>query len=236
MLFRSEYPIENGIIKNWDAMISLWTHTFFNELRMSPEEFPVLITDSDRDSKVNKEKMAQIMFEKMKIPSLFIVNPGILSLYASAVITGTAVDCGDCLTLCVPGVEGMADSKAMKKKYFGGRNLTQYMTQLLNERDNLFQTTGEQYIVKGIKEQSCFVALDAKEAAKTTAPFEFTLPDGNKLSFDQERYMCPEVIFNPQVALGKVEEGLQQFIMSSISMCEESLRKQLLSNIVLTGA
>jgi actin beta/gamma 1 len=182
-----EFPIENGIIKNWDAMLSIWSHAFLDQLRVKPEEYPVLITDSDRDPKVNKEKIAQIMFEKLHVPSLFIVNPGILSLYGNAVITGTAVDCGECLTLCVPCDGGMAETKAMGKKYFGGRNLTAYLTNLLNEKENLFQSTGEQYTVKAIKEEACYVAMDPKETDKNPPAQECMLPDGTKISLSTER-------------------------------------------------
>ena len=234
-ILRLEYPLENGMIKNWEAMTSLLTHTFYNELRISIEEHPVLLTDSDRDPKVNKEKLAEILFEKMRVPSLFLVNPGILSLYANAVITGTAIDCGDCVTLCVPGDGGMADTKAIKKKYFGGRSLTNYLTQLLNEQENLFTTTGEQYTVKTIKEETCYIALDPEEASRSSPASEFMLPDGHKISLNKERWMCPEILFTPAASLGKEEEGLAQFVMGSILKCDEALRKDLLANVVLAG-
>ena len=32
-----KYPIEHGIINNWDDMEKIWHHTFFNELRVAPE-------------------------------------------------------------------------------------------------------------------------------------------------------------------------------------------------------
>ena len=31
------YPIEHGIVTNWDDMEKIWHHTFFNELRVAPE-------------------------------------------------------------------------------------------------------------------------------------------------------------------------------------------------------
>lgn len=32
-----KYPIEHGIVTNWDEMEKIWHHTFYNELRIAPE-------------------------------------------------------------------------------------------------------------------------------------------------------------------------------------------------------
>merc|ERR1712142_1036288 len=37
-----KYPIEHGIVTNWDDMEKVWHHTFNNELRISPDESPHL--------------------------------------------------------------------------------------------------------------------------------------------------------------------------------------------------
>jgi len=229
------YPVNNGNIKDWEDMKAIWLHSFFNEMREEPKESAVFITDPDKDPKINKEKIAQIFFEEFKVPAIYMTNPGILSLYASGLTTGVAVDCGDCLTLCVPGHEGMADSKAMSKKYFGGRILTNYLVQLLNERENIFQTGGEQYNVKSIKEKACFVALDSDNVSKEGLDHLYTLPDGSQITLSNERYMACEALFKPELAVGKVEEGLHTFIMNSINKSDESLHSSLLSNVVLAG-
>ena len=40
-----KYPIEHGIVTNWDDMEKIWHHTFYNELRVSPDASPVLLTE-----------------------------------------------------------------------------------------------------------------------------------------------------------------------------------------------
>jgi actin-related protein len=41
-----KYPIEHGIVTNWDDMEKIWNHTLYDELRVAPEEHPVLLTEA----------------------------------------------------------------------------------------------------------------------------------------------------------------------------------------------
>ena len=60
------YPIEHGIVVNWDDMEKVWSHAFYNELHVLPEEHACLITDAPLNPKINREKIAQVCVARMQ--------------------------------------------------------------------------------------------------------------------------------------------------------------------------
>lgn len=78
------YPVgQHGFITNWDDMEQIWCHTCHNEFHVDPQNHPLLLTEAPHNSKSKRQKMAEVMFEKFKIPAIYIPIPAVISLHAA---------------------------------------------------------------------------------------------------------------------------------------------------------
>jgi actin len=234
-----KYPIEHGIVTNWDDMEKIWHHTFYNELRVAPEEHPVLLTEAPLNPKANREKMTSIMFDTFNVPSLYVAIQAVLSLYASGRTTGIVFDSGDGVSHTVPIYEGYALPHAIMRIDMAGRDLTEWMVKLLTERGLTFNTSAEREIVRDIKEKLAYVALDYEkelEESRTSNACEtkYELPDGSTITVGNERFRCPELLFRPSM-MGHEFPGIHETLFNSIQKCDIDVRRDLYANIVMSG-
>ena len=234
-----KYPIEHGIVTNWDDMERVWHHTFFNELRTAADEHPVLLTEAPLNPKQNREKMTQIMFDTFNVPAFYVAIQAVLSLYSSGRTTGMVFDSGDGVTHVVPIYEGYALPHAIQRIDIAGRDITNHLVRLLTERGHSLNNSAEREIVRDIKEKLCFIALDYNEEmakAKSSPDLEkqYELPDGSHLTIGNERFRAPEALFQPSL-LGLDIDGADETTYKSIMNCDLDIRRDLYGNVVLSG-
>ena len=155
----------------------------------------------------------------------------LLSLYALGSISGIVFDSGDGVSHAVPIIDGSALQYATLRLNFAGHDLTDFLTKTLAERG---VSTGPD-VVRDIKEKLCYVAMDfEKEMSSISQEKNYTLPDGKTVLVGNERFRCPEALFQPML-LGMESSGIHQAIQNSIEMCGENLRGKLYANIVVSG-
>lgn len=242
-----QYPVNKGIISSWDDMTKIWDHTFKNVLRVDPKGKKVMQTEPPNNPRSNRHKMTEIMFETFEVDKFFVQIQAVLSLQAAGKTTGCVLDSGDGVSHTVPIYEGYTMSPCINRANIAGRTVTTYLQKLLSSRNENqyidFTKSNEFEIVRQIKENKCYIALDYEAEKKKFADnpelgCDIKLPDGSSIHVDTELFEACEVFFDSakgQSVTNEEYKSLQDLLHQSIYKSDVDIRLELLNNIVLSG-
>jgi len=238
-ILKLTYPIEHGVVTDWEDMEKIWEHTYTNELRVEPDKYNVLLTEAPMNPKINREKMTSIQFETFGVQGLYVAIQAVLSLYSAGKFTGIVCDSGDGVTHTVPIFDGYSLPHSILRIDLAGRDLTEYLLKILSERGRSFTTSAEKEIVKNIKEKLCVVSLDYEQdladcKSGNIADVEYEMPDGETFKIGSERFRCTEVLFKPSL-IGREFTGIHDKVSESIKKSDVDVRKDLYGSIILSG-
>lgn len=233
------YPVDRGIVQNWDDMENVWRYMFSTGLKISPSDHSVLMVESPESNinKKNRNKIYEVMFETFQVAGMQVAIDSVLSLYASGRKTGIVCTCGDALSHILPIYEGFQLPEAMISLNLGGRDVTEFLDRILEEKGYSFTFENRSALLNEVKEKYAYVALDfEKEMTKSPSEMQqkHTFADGYEILLDQERFRCTEPIFQPSL-IGIQSTGLDDLVFKSIMKCDMDVRRDLYHNVVMAG-
>ena len=200
------------------------------------------------------------MFETFNVPAMYVANQSVLSLYASGRTTGIVLDSGDGVTHTVPIYEarrrfvfilslllnsppssypGLRAAARDPAPGPGGARLDGLPDEYPDRARLLLHHHRGARDCARHKEKLAYVALDFEQemaASLSSCALEksYELPDGQVITIGNERFRCPEVLFDPAM-VGSRKVGIHAMAYNSILKCDGEFRNDLFGNIVLSG-
>ncbi|KAL1824736.1 hypothetical protein DCAR_0312837 [Daucus carota subsp. sativus] len=126
--------IKDGVVTDWDMVESIWDHALRDCLLVDPKEHPMLLAEPSFNSQQQREKAAELMFEKYNVPALFLAKNAVLTSFASGRATSLVVDSGGGSTTIAPVHDGYVLQKAVASSPIGGEFLTDCLIKSLESK------------------------------------------------------------------------------------------------------
>lgn len=234
------YPMENGIVRNWDDMKHVWDYTFGSErLDVNTRDCKLLLTEPPMNPSKNREKMIEVMFETYQFAGIYVAIQAVLTLYAQGLLTGVVVDSGDGVTHICPVYEGFSLPHLTRRLDIAGRDITRYLIKLLLLRGYAFNHSADFETVRAMKEKLCYVGYNVEQEQKlaneTTVLVEnYSLPDGRVIKVGGERFGAPEALFQPHL-INLEGVGISELLFNTIQAADMDTRPDFYKHIVLSG-
>ena len=228
--------INRGEFTSFDNFTSLFEYILANlDINMAEiKEHPILITEPLLNSKKNREKIAEKLFEEVKIEKLFFAPQPVLSLYSTSSTSGVVLESGDGVTQSCVIYDGYTIPCSNTRINFGGKDVSEYLQYLLNRKGYELNNSDGFQITKKIKEEIGEISIDGVNNNKNNEIKKYILPDDTEIDIGNERFLAPEILFNP--LLKEYEyPGLHEIIFESINKTNINLKKNLYNYILLSG-
>ena len=178
---------KDGTIDNFDLFEKNLNYILEENLYINLSDHPLLFSEPSLHNKSNRIKLTEFMFEKYKIPAIYICKSAVLSGFSCGRSTCLVFDSGHNTTYAVPVNEGYALQKSLIKNNIAGDWVTNLVEKNLGKRNiniNPFfkfkvKKDGEKYKTEFLKDDAIFdktyenfwkkeIIRDLKESCLTT--------------------------------------------------------------------
>lgn len=237
-MVNSSHPVHRGVVRDWQMMEKQWESiketTNLNDI----DNTSIMIIESILSSPADNMRWAELLFETIKAPSICISTSAPLTVYASGRTCGLAVECGAGVTAVVPVFEGFPLKHAVITSNFGGQDISANLKRLFNEKNVQIDLNSAKVVKEKLAYVKGYHSRDIYQTMHET--MTFCLPDGNDVTIETKILRdCAEPLFLPGKSTGATSNSdsvdLTSYIFESISLCDDSVRKELAQNIILSG-
>ena len=233
------YPIQRGVfIKDDDIQLIfeyILTQLGLNTQQM--KEHPLLITEPINNKLSNSEKISEILFEKMNIPSLIFAKQPLLSLISLGYSTGVVLESGSDITQSCVSYEGYLIENSFYRYDYGGKDVSNILKILLKQNNpNINSKVFDNIkVINEIKENQCYIkTLKDENEDFVSIPSDYILPDGNKLVLNDEKILAPEILFNNKLIFAEYLT-FHEMVINSINKVDINIKNKLYKTILLSG-
>ena len=240
-LLELSHPISEGVIVDEEDLSRLWEYTLTEKLNLEDlSDKKIILTEAPLNPIENKQKILEILFEKLGVGFVNIEPQAKCTLFAEGIDTGIVLDSGDGVTHCIPVSDGNILKNSIERMDIAGRNITEYLCRLLQKKGYAFNSSADFDFVRELKEKYCFISSDIDSDRKLERETTFynsfhLLPDETRIRISDEKFEAPEILFNPSL-IGKEYDGIPIMLMRSINNSPMDCRTGLYKSIVLSGA
>jgi len=234
-LYKITFPIQENEIQDWDMFKEILNYVFYM-LRVDPTQVHILNIVNPFYSKQTKKKLFSLFLEDYQVRAYYPVRSALLTMYSGGFDTGLVVDMGAQSIRITPIYESYIIDHAVDMLELGGLILDKFMVKKANEMGFDAKTSAKKQLLRLLKELACFVSMDYSKDIENPEKFkqDYSLPDGTTFNVGRERFEVPELFFKPQL-FNKEVPPLPQKIIDVVEACDVDIRRDLLTNIFLTG-
>jgi len=126
-----EYPIQRGLVHNMEQTEALWMKCFRN-YEVRPQETSLLLGLRPLTPKIDKQKIAQMLFESIGVAGAYVSDHCLLAMYSLGRMNGVVMDIGHETTFATTVLDGQSFVPSTVRCDIGGAHVSRYLAYLLS--------------------------------------------------------------------------------------------------------
>lgn len=254
---------KDGKVASWDAVEALWTHAVNIELNSDATTHPIMASCATYESDSDRQTLAELLFEKLNPPALFLARNAMLSAFSMGRATALVVDVGGARTCAAAVHDGFVLNKSIRLSKVAGDYLDEHLIRALESqlekplvaakiprKSSTLTHWRTLALLQDIKTNSCRVWTEVNFEEEKVDSYEeksYELPDGTVVELGVKRFRTSELLMRKDADLAYLKERipvselenrpvvLPEVLRDSLQSTHVDLRRDLMNQIVLVG-